>query len=156
MAKLAGLPRPNGRSNPKAFDNFSSSRSWDDTEWFWSGCDEIPQTSSFKYVWCKRRIIGNLIQNGRLPVGLRSWVQETFLCVLSCCTSVPNFIVVGQSVGRGYALELLQFLAKKRPLERPHWQKLTKLGVSTHSAIPKKCVTFRANRCTGSWDTIFW
>ena len=156
MANLSGLPRPHLETYRKIYRSFSSSRSWDDTEWNWSQCDKIPRTSSFKYVWCKPRQIGALIQNGRLPVGLRSWLQETFLCVLSWCTSVPNFIVLGQSVGRAYAFELLLFSPKKRPLERPQWQKLTKLGALTHSAIPKKCITFRANRYTGSWETIFW
>ena len=52
--KLFGLWRLNGKSKQKVFDNFSSSRSWDDTEWSWSHCDKIPQTSLFKYVWCKR------------------------------------------------------------------------------------------------------
>ena len=41
-------------------------------------------------------------QNGRLPVGRRKSVQETFLCVLVYLICVPNFVCLRQSWRNGY------------------------------------------------------
>ena len=40
-------------------------------------------------------------QKGRLPVGRRKSVHETFLCVLVDCLCVPNFVCLRQSGRRG-------------------------------------------------------
>ena len=107
-SKLAALPRPQGMSNQKAFNNFSSPMSEDDSEWIKSQCEKIPKTSLFKYDVCKQRWFGHLIQNGRLPVGFRLWLQETFWCVLSWYTCIPILIVLGQSVWRGWSFLIFQ------------------------------------------------
>ena len=41
-------------------------------------------------------------QNGRLPVGRRKSVQETFLCGLVDSLCVPNFVCLRQSERNGY------------------------------------------------------
>ena len=52
-------------------------------------------------------------QNGRLPVGRRKSVQETFLCVLVYSICIPNFVCLRQSGRRGGHF-------KRRPLPFGH------------------------------------
>ena len=44
-----------------------------------------------------RAKISNSLKNGRFPVGVRVWVQETFLCVFRSYISVPNSVHLRQS-----------------------------------------------------------
>ena len=80
---FAASPRRPGTTGRKAFDNFSSPMSQDDCVRLPSGWDEISRTSSLKYDATFGIKINFLIQNGRLPVGVRVCVQETFWCVLA-------------------------------------------------------------------------
>ena len=115
MAKLAGLPRPNGRSNPKAFDNFSSSRSWDDTEWNWSRCDEIRKTSLLKYVSCKRRRIHALIRVWVLEPFFASW-HDTYTYQISATSNLMVW-TLNLKCSRGRYRAFLQLISGYRGVD---------------------------------------
>ena len=51
-------------------------------------------------------------QNGRLPVGRRKSVQETFLCVLVYLICVPNFVCLRQSWRSGYLCGVAMAMGK--------------------------------------------
>ena len=88
---------PLGMSKSHDLYNFRSSRSVDDTDQIWSSWGEISRRSSFKYEGRKWRNPRNWTQNGRLPVEVRPWLPETFLCVWSSSISLPNFVLLRQS-----------------------------------------------------------
>ena len=67
-------------TNAKAFDNFSCSRSENDTEWIGSLWCSVCRGSSLKYEawkWIKMGgKLGTLNQNGWLPVGVTIWYPD--------------------------------------------------------------------------------
>ena len=79
-------------------------------------------------------------QNGRLPVGRRKSVQETFLCVLVDSICVPNFVCLRQSGRRGG-----HFKPRPLPFGHAHFRKFQILKFFTE---PDVC----AKICEFSWS----
>ena len=89
-------------------------------------------------------------QNGRLPVGRRKSVQETFLCVLVYSICIPNFVCLRQSGRRGGHFKPLPL-----PFGHAHFRKFqipkiftepdvcAKIGEFSWSFRPSKMHSFR-------------
>ena len=106
-SKLTATPRPRTSTIAKSFNNFWSQTSLHDTYWFWSHYDEFCRRSSLKYKACKIAKIDHWIQNGRLPVRFKLFVQETFLCTLAWYMCVPIFVHVDLTGRGGCFVEIL-------------------------------------------------
>ena len=74
-------------------------------------------------------------QNGRLPVGRRKSVQETFLCVLVDSICIPNFVCIRQSGRRGG-----HFKPRPLPFGHAHFRKFQILKFFTE---PDVCAKIR-------------
>ena len=79
-------------------------------------------------------------QNGRLPVGRRKSVQETFLCVLVDFICIPNFVCLQQSGRRGG-----HFKPRPLPFGHAHFRKFQIPKIFTE---PDVC----AKICEFSWS----
>ena len=73
-------------------------------------------------------------QNGRLPVGRRKSVQETFLCGLVDCLCIPNFVRLRQSGRRGGHFKPLPL-----PFGHAHFRKFQIPNIFTEADV---CANF--------------
>ena len=92
-------------------------------------------------------------QNGRLPVGRRKSVQETFLCVLVYSICVPNFVCLRQSGRRGGHFKPAHFPLATPTSEKFRFQHFSPSRtcvpnfMTFHGRLgPQKCICFGRKR----------